>query len=45
MKSQVKIPEISEKRLPLTVVTLAWPVVMQEAAWSIMAMEIGRAHV
>jgi len=38
MKSQVKIHEISEKRLPLTVVTLAWPVVTQEAAWSIMAM-------
>ena len=40
MSSQKPAVELSEKRLPLTVFTLAWPVVLQEAAWSILAMVI-----
>jgi len=32
--------DLDEKRLPLTVLTLAWPVVLQEATWSIMSMTI-----
>ena len=36
-----KLPlEPSEKRLPLTVLSLAWPIVLQEAAWTILAMII-----
>lgn len=40
MQNQKSTPELSEKRLPLTVLSLAWPVVLQEAAWSISAMII-----
>ena len=32
--------DLSEKRLPLTVLSLAWPVVLQEAAWTILGMII-----
>ena len=40
MKNKKLAPEISDKRLPLTVLSLAWPVVLQEAAWTILSMII-----
>jgi putative MATE family efflux protein len=36
--SQEPTLELDEKRLPLTVLTLAWPVVLQEATWTIFSM-------
>lgn len=40
MNSQEPTLELDEKRLPLTVLTLAWPVVLQEAAWTIFSIII-----
>ncbi len=40
MKNQSTIPELGETRLPRTVLSLAWPVVLQEAAWTILSMII-----
>jgi putative MATE family efflux protein len=40
MNSQEPTLKLDEKRLPLTVLTLAWPVVLQEAAWTIFSMII-----
>ena len=40
MQNQKYILELRDKRLPLIVLSLAWPVVLQEAAWTILAMVI-----
>ena len=40
MKNQSTIPYLGETRLPRTVLSLAWPVVLQEAAWTILSMII-----
>lgn len=38
MNSEEPTLELDEKRLPLTVLTLAWPVVLQEATWTIFSI-------
>jgi putative MATE family efflux protein len=38
MNSEEPTLKLDEKRLPLTVITLAWPVVLQEATWTIFSM-------
>jgi len=38
MNSKEPTLKLDEKRLSLTVITLAWPVVLQEATWTIFAM-------
>jgi len=40
VNSQDAALEFNEKRLPRTVLSLAWPVVLQEATWTILAMII-----
>ena len=40
MNSQEPTLKLDEKRLPLTVFTLAWPVVLQEATWVILSLVI-----
>jgi putative MATE family efflux protein len=40
MKSPIAVPELDDKRLSLTVLRLVWPVVLQEAAWSVLSMII-----
>lgn len=40
MKNRTVSPVLSSNRLPLTVFSLVWPVVLQEAAWSVLSMVI-----
>jgi len=40
VESQKAPLELSSTRLPLTVLRLAWPVVLQEAAWTVLSMII-----
>ena len=40
MDSEKPALELEERRLPLTVLSLAWPVVLQEATWTILSMII-----
>ena len=40
MTNQTALPEVGERGLPRAVFRLVWPVVLQEAAWTILSMII-----